>query len=200
MDRRWLVGGAVAVVAVLAGIWFGRGVQTTPPAIPAPAFEDGASVISAPAPSLSTVASSEGSVLVYVSGWVSEPGVVRLPGGSRVGDAIARAGGARPGADLEAVNLAQPVSDGQQVMVPGPAETSGASPAVPANGEPGPIRLNAATAEELEGLPGVGPVLAERIVAHRQDVGPYQKVEELLEVPGIGEAKLSSIRDLVAVP
>jgi competence protein ComEA len=197
MDRRWLVGGMVAVAAVLAGIWFGRGVEDAPDLGPA---------ISNPADSVAMpTASTDRSppttrVLVYVSGWVAEPGVVSLPPGARVGDAIARAGGARPGADLEGVNLAQPLMDGQQVMVPGPAGTSGPLPSVPGDDRSGPIRLNAATAEELESLPGVGPVLAERIVAHREQVGPYEKVEDLLGVPGIGETKLAAIRDLVAVP
>lgn len=196
MDRRWLLGGLVAVAAVLAGIWFGRGVES-PPA-PDPVTSN--AVMIEPAPASSTVPSGEDALLVYVSGWVSQPGVVSVAPGARVGDAIARAGGAVPGAALDGVNLAQPVTDGQQVMVPGPAGTPGASQAVGAPTGSEPIRLNTATADQLEELPGVGPVLAGRIVAHREEVGSYEKVEDLLEVPGIGESKLASIRDLVAVP
>ncbi|MGA7271942.1 MAG: ComEA family DNA-binding protein [Acidimicrobiia bacterium] len=200
MDRRWLVGGVVAVAAVLAGIWFGRGVEATPLA-PVPELEADAPGMSPSAPVMTEGASvGKDTVLVYVSGWVSEPGVVSLSPGARVGDAIARAGGARPGADLEVVNLAQTVADGQQVIVPGPSVPPGEAGTASIPSQPGPIPLNTASADQLEELPGVGPVLAERIVAHRLEVGRYEKVEDLLEVPGIGEAKLASIRDLVAVP
>jgi competence protein ComEA len=113
-----------------------------------------------------------------------------------VADAIKAAGGFRPGADSDAVNLAASLSDGQQVIVPGP---SGAVAGPTATGD-GKIAINRATAAELDALPGVGPVLAERIVAHRDQHGPFATVEDLLQVSGIGEAKLASIRDLVSVP
>src|SRR5690606_20272718 len=102
-----------------------------------------------------------------------------------------------PGASLDAVNLAQPVADGQQIVVPGPDATAvaGSTPA-----DDGLVHLNTATAADLETLPGVGPVLAERIVAHRDARGGFERVEDLLEVPGIGEAKLADLRDAVAVP
>ena len=138
-----------------------------------------------------------GTVTVHVGGWVARPGLVGLPAGSRVADAIAAAGGSLPGGLMEAINLAEPVVDGMQVLVPGPetplegTEGSGSSP-----GE-GPLHLNRATAAELDNLPGIGPVIAERIVAHRTEHGPFRAVEDLLDVPGIGEAKLASLRDLV---
>lgn len=140
-----------------------------------------------------------GTIVVHVSGWVAVPGLVEISEGARVADAIAAAGGARPGAALEGMNLAAPVHDGEQVVVPGPAEeaTAGIDSAVASDGR---IRLNSATAAELDELPGVGPVLAERIVEHRDRNGPFATVEDLLDVPGIGERKLASLRDLVVVP
>jgi competence protein ComEA len=133
-------------------------------------------------------------VSVHVAGWVLDPGVVRVPSGSLVADAIAAAGGAVPGARLDLVNLASPVVDGAQIEVPGP------DPSQPVDAGDGLISLNTAGIEDLERLPGVGPVLAERIVAHREANGPFSVVEDLLGVSGIGEAKLAAIRDLVSVP
>lgn len=131
---------------------------------------------------------------VHVAGWVTAPGVVRVPDGAIVADAVEAAGGLRNGASTDGINLAAPLSSGDQVVVPGPDEAGRAA----ADG--GLISLNWADAAALEGLPGVGPVLAERIVAHRDQNGPFSQVEDLLQVPGIGEAKLASIRDLVRVP
>lgn len=189
MDRRLVVAGAVALAAVGAGIWLGRGVGV--------AAAGGRAAVGPV-----TITAAQGpptTIVVHVSGWVVSPGLVELPAAARMGDALAAAGGARPGARLDSVNLAQPLGDGQQLVVPGPGDV----PAGPTGaGDPagGLININAATAAELEALPGVGPVLAERIVAHRQDMGPFQTVEDLLGVSGIGEAKLASIRDLVAAP
>ncbi len=147
-----------------------------------------------------TVAStSEVEISVHVSGWVVSPGVVVVAEGAIVADAIAAAGGARPGAALDAINLAGPVAGGDQVQVPGPgtaAPPSGSGVA----GSSDLISLNRADATALQDLPGVGPVLAERIVAHRDANGPFEAVEDLLDVPGIGETKLAAIRDLVSVP
>lgn len=155
----------------------------------------------APTSSLPSETGTEATVdpilTVYVSGLVATPGVVRLPEGAIVADAIAASGGALEGAALEAVNLAAPVTAGEHIHVSGPGETGSVAAASAGNGL---ISLNQADAAALEALPGVGPVLAERIIAHREEHGPFQSVEDLLEVPGIGEAKLASIRDLVAVP
>ena len=185
MDRRWLPAGVLALASVVAGVWWGRGLA----APPAPAEPMAAATPPTSSPS--------GDVVVHVSGWVNQPGLVTVPDGSRIGDVLAEAGGVRPGATLDSVNLAQPVADGQQVVVPGPdAPASGIESAV---GD-GLVHLNTATAADLEALPGVGPVLAERIIAHREARGGFAQVEDLLEVPGIGEAKLADLRDVVVVP
>lgn len=189
MDRRWLLAGAVAVLALAAGAWYGRGV--TPPVAP---------ISSAPVTVPSGPVPTTDALVVHLTGWVVHPGLVKVPAGSRVGDVLAAAGGARPGAALDSVNLAEPVVDGQQVVVPGPGEPTPAQVEAGPNGAGGPIRLNTANPEQLESLPGVGPVLAERIVAHREANGPFEVIEDLLEVSGIGESKLASIRDLVVVP
>lgn len=135
-------------------------------------------------------------VTVHVSGAVAAPGLVSVDGGARVADAIAAAGGALPAADLGRLNLAAPISDGQQLVVP--AASGGTMAGEPA--ADGRVRINVADATTLEALPGVGPVLAQRIVAHRQANGPFAVVEDLLDVPGIGEGKLASLRDSVLVP
>ena len=133
-------------------------------------------------------------ITVHVAGWVRSPGVVRLPEGSIVADAVEAAGGLLPEAMTQSLNLAARITDGDQILVPGPgSEVGGAQ-------DDGRVAVNRASASELESLPGVGPVLAERIVSFRDEHGPFVQVEDLLDVPGIGEAKLSSLRDLVRVP
>jgi len=195
MDRRWVLAGMVAVASVMSGIWLGRGVTPNPttPSVVQPSAGQGPS---------QTMAAS-GTILVHVAGWVAEPGVVSIPEGGRVGDAVAAAGGVRAGADLDGINLADVVEDGEQVSVPGPGQSegveSGRDPAGSVT-EDGRVRLNDATTAELESLPGVGPVLAERIVDHREASGRFEQVEDLLDVSGIGEAKLAALRDHVVVP
>lgn len=148
-----------------------------------------------PEPQPVLVADSVGtsSMLVHVSGAVITPGVVLVPVGSRTADVIAAAGGVTPAAVLEAINLAAPVHDGEQVIVPTDAPGGAAS-------SDGRVPINTADATTLETLPGVGPVLAERIVTFRDQNGAFESVEDLLDVPGIGEAKLASLRDAVRVP
>ncbi|HKZ20991.1 MAG TPA: ComEA family DNA-binding protein [Acidimicrobiia bacterium] len=172
----------VLVIAVGAGWWWGGR-----PSTPVP-------VATTSLPTSETLGSK---LTVHVGGWVARPGLVELAAGARVADAIAAAGGVLPGALTEAINLAEPLTDGSQVVVAGPATPpDGAeSPAGPAGD--GRIHLNRATAAELDDLPGIGPVIAERIVAHRSEHGPFRAVEDLLDVPGIGEAKLADLRDLV---
>lgn len=176
MDRSLLTAGSVALAAVVAAlvVWPS---QPEPP----PVEILGASRL-------------ERTVTVHVSGEVARPGLVTIESNARVADAIVAAGGATPDAELGALNLAATVGDGTRLVVPTRGEVGGA-----AAGD-GMIRLNAASVSELEGLPGVGPVLAERIVAHREAEGPFEVVEDLLDVPGIGEAKLAAIRDVVLVP
>jgi competence protein ComEA len=128
-------------------------------------------------------------LVVYVSGAVKRPGLVRLRDGDRVGDAVEAAGGARASANLEGVNLAARVADGQQVTVPRRgAAGSGAS------GTTGPISLSSATPAELDQLDGVGPGLAQKIIDYRTQHGGFKSVDELGEVPGIGEKRLESLR------
>ena len=150
-------------------------------------------------------------VVVHVVGQVRTAGVVRLPSGSRVIDAIDAAGGITHGADLGSVNLARLLVDGEQVRVPKPGEVLSGGPAVPPGaGVPGggasgggssggPVSLNTADLAALDTLPGVGPVLAGRILAWRTEHGRFSSVDELGEVSGIGEKLLSQLRDLVTL-
>jgi competence protein ComEA len=139
-----------------------------------------------------------GRVAVHVAGRVRRPGLVRLAAGSRVQDAVRAAGGATAGANLDAVNLARKLVDGEQIRVPARGEPVAAAPqdgqATPA----GPLDLNSATVEQLEALPGVGEVTAGRIVAYRS-AHPFTSVDELLEVPGIGQRRFEQLKDLVTV-
>jgi competence protein ComEA len=134
--------------------------------------------------------------VVDVEGAVRRPGVYHLPSGARVADAIARAGGSTPTAATAAVNLAAPVADGAQVVVPKRGRGSSGASAAPT---PliGPISLSSATLEQLDTLPGVGPVTAQKIVDYRTAHGPFRSVDELDAIPGIGPARLESLRGLV---
>jgi competence protein ComEA len=136
-------------------------------------------------------------LVVHVVGGVRRPGLYRLDDGSRVDDAIRMAGGPKPKAALELINLAAPVADGQQVIVP----LKGKDGAVAAAGVPGappqPVHLNSATLEELDTLPGIGPVTAQKILDYRTEHGAFSSVDELDSVPGIGPARLAELKDLV---
>jgi competence protein ComEA len=138
-------------------------------------------------------------LVVHVAGAVLQPGLYRLPEGSRVDDAIAEAGGARPRAALDLVNLAAPVADGQQVVVPvrGSASATGSPGALEPGVAGGMVHLNSATLEQLDELPGVGPVTAQQIVDYRTANGAFRSVDELDAVPGIGPARLEQLRPLV---
>jgi competence protein ComEA len=142
-------------------------------------------------------------VVVHVVGAVRSPGLYRLDEGSRVADAVSLAGGAMPKANLGAVNLALPLVDGTQIVVPRAGEAS-ASPAPPgvaggaaAGVASGPIQLNTATTEQLQTIPGIGPVTAERIIQYREENGPFRSVDDLDAVSGIGPKRLEQLRDLV---
>jgi competence protein ComEA len=139
-------------------------------------------------------------LVVDVVGAVRRPGVVRLAEGSRVADAIARAGGLRRGAERAGVNFAAPVSDGQQVVVPqrgvAGAGAAGAG-AGSAAASTGPVSLSSATAEQLDTLPGVGPATAQKIIAYRQQHGAFRSVDELDAISGIGPSRIANLRGLV---
>ncbi len=138
-------------------------------------------------------------LVVDVVGAVRSPGLYRLAEGSRVADAVARAGGPTARAFLEGINLAAPLADGLQVIVPRRGEVSvAAAPGGGASSPAGPVHLNTATPEQLDTLPGVGPVTAEKIVAYRQEHGSFRSVDELDAIPGIGPARIEQLRDLVA--
>lgn len=146
------------------------------------------------------------SIKVHVAGAVVNPGLYELEGGARIADALQRAGGPVPEADLSQINLAAKLADGQQVAVPikGAASASaapGAASSGPAvSGGPGqPLNLNTATADQLEKLDGVGPKTAQKIVEYRESKGGFQSVDELMEVPGIGPAKFDQIKSQVCV-
>jgi competence protein ComEA len=187
--------GLVAVVAITvagAGFWYLRSLPT-PVAVQAGSTP--------PAPGPSATAAPPAPILVDVAGWVRRPGVYEFTAGARVIDAIEAAGGARPGAELAALNLAAPLADGTQILVPKrgevpPAPAPGAAPGTAVGGL---ININTATATELEALPGVGEVIALAIVDYRTENGPFVAVDELLDVSGIGDATLANIRDLVTV-
>jgi competence protein ComEA len=134
-------------------------------------------------------------------GKVHHPGVYDLPAGSRVEDAVRAAGGALPGVDLSTLNLAAPVSDGQQIAVGVPgAVSAGGGPAGTAAGAAGAkVNLNTANAGQLDALPGVGPVLAQHIVDWRSQHGSFTSIDQLREVSGIGEAKYADLKALVTV-
>jgi competence protein ComEA len=168
----------LTVVSAVAGVFLGMTQR-----VPAP-----------PSSAATSAEPAQADLEVHVGGWVIAPGVITVVDGAIVADAIKAAGGFRPGADTDAVNLAAPLSDGQQIIVPGPADETGSAPS------DGKVAINRASAEELDALPGVGPVLAERIVSHREEHGPFKTIEDLLQVSGIGESKLASIRDLVSLP
>lgn len=180
--------GLVAVLAVLvvasAGFVFTRTSQPPAPPIQAQTVE------ASPQP--------EELLLVHVAGMVKAPGVYELKPGSRVRDALEQAGGAVEGADLDSLNLAAPLSDGEKIYVAKPGEAApqghsgGAAPG-------GKVNLNSATQDQLEELPGVGPVLATRIIEYRQKKGRFTAIRQLMEVEGIGQKKYESLKDLVTI-
>lgn len=147
--------------------------------------------------------SEESSLLVHVAGAVRRPGVVQCPPGSRVQDAISLAGGPLGNASTDAVNLARPLTDGEQVFIPTHDQVSAmpqgaGTGAAGASSEPAVIDLNSATAEELESLPGIGPSISARIVADREANGPFDSPEDLMRVSGIGQKRFDSLKDMIS--
>jgi len=206
-----LIASAVAVLIVCGGAYWL--VRTPPPPIEAalPRVEAaGSPVLTLPvpvvaAPEVSAAAPSR--VTVHVAGSVVTPGVYELASGARVHEAIDRAGGMIGDADVDTLNLAAPLADGSRIYVPAAGEDVSAvvliempfvASAVDA-GPVGPVNVNRATAADLVDLPGVGPATSTAIITERQRNGPFLSVDDLERVPGIGPAKLASIRDLVTV-
>ena len=181
----WALG--LVVVVVLGVRYLGRGEDARPAPAPAIAVEEGAGGASS-------------RVTVHVAGAVRRPGVYRLAPRSRVVDAVRRAGGARHRADLSALNLAAKLEDGRQVVVP-----LRAAPGAPtASGVAGaaadaPVDINTATPEQLDELDGIGPGMAGAILEYREEHGGFGSVEELGQVPGIGEKRLAALREKVRV-
>jgi competence protein ComEA len=191
VTRRQIALLVVPLLAVLAlgGTRLARTGAAESPAEAAPLVAAADSGASSPAPPL----------YVHVVGAVRRSGLYRLREGSRVADAIRRAGGVNARADVSLVNLAAPLADGMQVVVPARPPGGGA---VAASGGPtaptGPVSLASATIEQLDELPGIGPVTAQKIVDWRQAHGPFASVDDLDEVPGIGPARIEQLRDLVS--
>lgn len=188
--RELVVYGLLAVlVAGGVGLWLLRqGAAPGPVPEESPAAVTGPRAEPSPAP-----------ILVHVAGLVRRPGVYELPEGARVIDAIELAGGALGRAALDVLNLAALLTDGQQVVVPrkGTGGEAASGPGGPAATPK--VNVNTAGATELETLPGIGEVLAQRIIDHREEHGPFASVDELIEVSGIGEVTLEELRDLVTV-
>lgn len=186
--RRAVVAGAV----VLCVLVLGSKVLLHPaaPAVPPPVRVAGASV----------ARTSVAPLFVNVVGAVRRPGLYRLKEGARVADAVSRAGGPTPKAQIESVNLAARIADGEQIVVPrgGLGAAVGAAGAPGGSGATGPVHLNSATLEQLDALPGVGPVTAQKILDYRQQHGSFGSVDELDAIAGIGPARLGTLRDLVA--
>ncbi|WP_416370991.1 helix-hairpin-helix domain-containing protein [Streptomyces sp. MB09-01] len=196
---------AVAVVLAAAvgfaghQYWSARPREVTVPAQVAPGVVPAAATAPTAAPPAGGGGGAGGGarIVVDVSGKVRDPGVRRLPAGSRVEDALAAAGGVRPGTDTTGLNRARVLVDGEQVLVGAPAQPAPAGAAAGPGPGPGPISLGSATVAQLDGLPGVGPVLAQHIVDFRTARGGFRSVEELRQVDGIGERRFADLRTRV---
>ena len=199
------VAGLVILVAVTlggAGLWYSRSLPrpvelAASPAAPLSASPAAVTVnSSAPSATMSPV-----TILVDVAGWVRKPGVYEFQQGQRVIDAVKAAGGARQGADLTALNLAAPLTDGTQILVlkQGASSSTGSSGTGTSSGSGTLININTASETELEQLPGVGPVTGAAIIEYRTKNGPFASVDELDNVSGIGPATLEEIRPMATV-
>jgi competence protein ComEA len=189
LQRRRLLlaaAGSLALILLLGRFVLGAGTTTTAASLPPP-------------PAMAGVTGLPSSrVVVDVVGAVRRPGLYRLGHGSRIADALTRAGGATSKANLAQVNLAAPLADGEQVVVPQRGPGGGAGGGATSTGTSAePVQLSTATLEQLDSLPGVGPVTAQKILDYRQKHGAFQSVDELDAVPGIGPKRLDQLHDLV---
>jgi competence protein ComEA len=178
--RRLLAGVVLAALVVVLGVRHFAG----PAAAPASSF--------APIRAAAPARPASRKIVVDVAGAVRRPGLYRLAPGTRIADAVALAGGATRKADIALVNLAAPLADGEQVVVPLRGVASAAA-GVPTT----PVDLNSASAEQLDALPGIGPATAAKIVAFRQEHGPFHAVADLDAVPGIGPSRIDQLKGLV---
>lgn len=200
MVRKAAVFAALVVTGALGVLWL---LPSPEPVVVPEGFFDAPERLAPPVHGVDDSASPAESVLMYVhvAGEVLSPGLIRLVEGARVADALTSAGGPTAEANLSAINLAAHVNDGEQILVPALGD-----PAVPLpvagsgiGGPGGPVRLNTASAAVLETLPGIGPVLAERIVSYRTANGPFASVDALQSVPGIGPKLMAALRDELAL-
>jgi competence protein ComEA len=208
MDRRELAGLLLIAILIVAGaaFWYVRSlpsrvqISTTSQR----AFAAGPVAGPTPAPT-----ASPAEIVVDVAGWVHHPGVFRFHQGDRVVDAIRRAGGAKWKADLQSINLAALLTDGEQIIVgrrgasgPGPPSSGVTSGTVStgSGGESGQlVNLNTATLDELESLPGIGEVLGQRIIDYREQHGPFGTIEDLMNVSGIGDKRFADLKPHITV-
>ena len=208
MDRRELAGLLLIAILVVAGaaFWYVRSLpsQVQISTVSHPGFAAGPVAGPTPAPT-----ASPAEIVVDVAGWVRHPGVFRFHQGDRVIDAIHRAGGARRKADLQSINLAALLTDGEQIIV-GRGGASGSSPSssgvtsgtgsTGSGGEAGQlVNLNTATLDELETLPGIGEVLGQRIIDYREQHGPFGTIEDLMNVSGIGDKRFADLKPHITV-
>lgn len=227
-DPRVAVAVLVAVVLVAGVLWYRsesgdptgaateppseamRSDKTSSPSNDAAATASGEAREAAPGDAGSASPEPTGDIVVHVAGAVTRPGVVRVPPGSRVGDAVEAAGGAVGDADLDRLNLAAVVDDGQRILVARRGDPPSASPEVSdgggtgdtggsASNTDGPVNINEADAEDLEELPGIGPVLAEAIIDERESRGGFRSINELRDVRGIGEKRFEDLQDRVTL-
>jgi competence protein ComEA len=204
------LGALCLVLVVVAGFAVHRYGWDRPQSVPvaermapdaaAPALDPSSSTSPSSSSSSSSSAAAAETVVVDVAGEVGEPGIYTLPAGSRVADAIEAAGGGRPGVDTDGLNRARVLVDGEHIVVGGPPATVPGAGAAPGGAAaPAPVSINTATAEQLQTLPGIGPVLAGHILTRRQEIGAFTSVEQLGEVTGIGERRLADLRDRVVL-
>ena len=199
LPTRWVI---VAILVAAGGAWVGWQ-NISRPVVAEERIPFAVTTEDAPEPSVSAT------VLVHVAGAVGNPGVVELPGDSRVNDAVTAAGGFIETSDSNRVNLAAPLADGSWIVIPVfgepplaevPTSLAGSGGGSDGGDGGGLIDLNSADAAELESLSGVGPATAEAIISHRESNGPFGSVDELLDVRGIGESKLEAMRDSLLTP
>jgi competence protein ComEA len=202
----------LVVCACGAGVfWFRSGIASSASAATASAAgsnthsSGGVTTSSAPRSAATTTTTASSAVVVHVAGAVVTPGVVTLAAGSRVIDAVKAAGGAQANADLDRLNLAAKLTDGERVAVPvkgqpsPPLETPAAGAAAGDAAGTGPVNLNTATADQLETLPGIGPSLAQAIIDERERSGGFRSVDDLRTVRGIGDARFAQVQPHVTV-